>query len=194
MFQNYTTQIREILYGNSLMVICSIFYLIWWGITFRPGAGGTTFGTVCIGLAFVLGMAGVVLTVIGLNGNQMQAKIQTIPGWGIAAAGLIIYVVLLAVTSGLLHRQVTSELLIITAWAVLELSLVSFLYGIGRFGMPVTLGSVMLILAAAAISMVCYLLYYSLAPYPGFIDGMIPLIAVAVVMMSINAVLIFSKG
>ena len=147
MFQNFTTQIREIFYGNLLMVICSIFYLIWWGITFRPGAGGT-----------------------------------------------ITYVILLAVTSGLLHRQVTSELLIITAWAVLELSLVSFLYGVGRFSMPVTLGSVILILVAATISMVCYLLYYSLAPYPGFIDGMIPLIAVAVVMMSINAALAFSKG
>ena len=147
MFQNFTTQIREIFYGNLLMVICSIFYLTWWGITFRPGAGGA-----------------------------------------------ITYVILLAVTSGLLHRQVTSELLIITAWAVLELSLVSFLYGVGRFLMPVTLGSVILILAAATISMVCYLLYYSLAPYPGFIDGMIPLIAVAVVMMSINAALAFSKG
>ena len=122
------------------MVICSIFYLIWWGITFRPGAGGA-----------------------------------------------ITYVILLAVTSGLLHRQVTSELLIITAWAVLELSLVSFLHGVGRFTVPVTLGSVILILAAATISMVCYLLYYS-------IDGMIPLIAVAVVMMSINAALVFSKG
>ena len=147
MFQNFTVQLREILCGNLLMVACSILYLIWWVITFRPGAGG-----------------------------------------------VITYVILLAVTSGLLHRQVTSELLIITAWAVLELSLVSFLYGVGRFSMPVTLGSVILILVAATISMVCYLLYYSLAPYPGFIDGMIPLIAVAVVMMSINAALIFSKG
>ena len=194
MFQNFTTQIREIFYGNLLMVICSIFYLIWWGITFRPGAGGTAVGTICIGLAFILGVMGVVLTVKGLNGRQLQAQTQTIPVWGIAAGGAITYVILLAVTSGLLHRQVTSELLIITAWAVLELSLVSFLYGVGRFSMPVTLGSVILILVAATISMVCYLLYYSLAPYPGFIDGMIPLIAVAVVMMSINAALAFSKG
>lgn len=194
MFQNFTMQIRAILYGNLLMVICSVFYLIWWGITFRPGAGGTAFGTICIGLAFVLGMIGVVLTVKGLNGNRMQAQIQTIPGWGIAAGGIVTYVILLAVTSGLLHRQVTSELLIITAWAVLELSLVNFLYGVGRFTMPVALGSVLLIIAAAVISMVCYLLYYRLAPYPGFIDGMIPLIAVAVVMMIINAALVFSKG
>ena len=194
MFQNFTVQLREILCGNLLMVACSILYLIWWVITFRPGAGGSAFGTACIGLAFVLGLAGVVFTVMGLNGNQMPIQLHTIPGWGIAAGGIITYVILLAVTSGLLHRQVTSELLIITAWAVLELSLVSFLYGVGRFTMPVTLGSVIMILAAATISMVCYLLYYSLAPYPGFIDGLIPLIAVAVVMMSINIALVFSKG
>ena len=194
MFQNFTTQLREILYGNLLMVVCSMLYLIWWGITFRPGAGGTVFGTVCIGLAFVLGMAGVVFAVKGLNGNQMPLQIRVIPGWGIAAGGIITYVILLAITGRLLHRQVTSELLIITAWAVMELSLVNFLYGVGRFTMQVTLGSVILILAAATISMVCYLLYYSLAPYPGFVDGMIPLIVVAVVMMSISAALIFSKG
>ncbi len=189
MCQNFTTQLWQVLGGNLLLVLCSIFYLIWWCITFKPGAGSTPFGTMCIGIAFVLGMAGIVLSVMGLNAHQMEMPARNIPGWIIVVCGLVIYFVLLFLTGILLHRQVTSELLIITGWAVLELCIVNFLYGAGRFPLGITVFLLVLIILAAIASMICYLLYYNLPAYPGYVDGMIPLITVAASMMVVNLIL-----
>ena len=101
----------------------------------------------------------------------------------------MIYFVLLFLTGILLHRQVTSELLIITGWAVLELCLVNFLYGAGRFPLGITVFLLVLIILAAIASMICYLLYYNLPAYQGYVDGMIPLITVAASMMVVNLIL-----
>jgi len=45
---------------------------------------------------------------------------------------IILYVVLLVVTLFIFHRQVTTELLLITGWAALELTVISALNGAGR--------------------------------------------------------------
>lgn len=175
-----------LLYGNWLMVICACFYLAWWMITFKPPAPeGTPVGSVCLTLAFLSGLGGLVWCIRVLN-----MPVETVhPGFSslwIAAGGVVAYIILLAGTGVLLHRQVTSELLIITGWAVLELCLVNYWHQMGNLsdvrGMQISV----IILAAAIVSLICYLLYYKLPYEKGYIDGCIPLGLVAVVMAGIN--------
>ena len=54
----------KILIGNWLMVLCSICYLAWWLIVFKPPAPkGNFVGTVFLILAFVTGIGGVFFTI-----------------------------------------------------------------------------------------------------------------------------------
>lgn len=53
--------------------------------------------------------------------------------------------------------------------------------------------SVKNILTSAAVSMVCYILYYKLDVVKGYIDGMIPLLIISVVMFVLTIGIILKK-
>mgnify|MGYP001317637983 CR=1 FL=1 len=64
--------LRQLLWGHSLLLVCAVLYLIWWCIFFRPNAqvkGGAlrVFGIACILVAAVAGIAGVVLECFGIS-------------------------------------------------------------------------------------------------------------------------------
>jgi hypothetical protein len=100
----------------------------------------------------------------------------------ILAGGAVLFFLLLAVTVLAFHRPVTSELLIIHIWAVLELSAAAALYGAGRFG-PVRAAFIASLAGIATVTaLICYVLYYRLDEIAGYRAGMVPLAADAVVM------------
>ena len=82
--------------------------------------------------------------------------------------------------------MVTSELLIITAWAVLELCVVNTLYRCENLVSGTAVRLSVWILAAALVSLVCYLLYYRLPYTAGYIDGCIPLVLAIAVILAVN--------
>lgn len=176
---------RLLLYGQGLMVLCSVFYLIWWGAAFRPGRHGTTFASgsaLCV--AALCGIVGVVLSIWGM---QDIPKIRpSLSGAVYLAAGVAVYLVLLAVTSAVCKRQVTTELLLIVGWAALELSVLSAVYGGEIMELRMALIWSVTVLVAAVISLVCYLLYYRLTDKAGYVDGMIPLILAGLVAAGID--------
>src|SRR5665648_126557 len=43
-FHNFTAAVWQIFAGNLLLLICSIFYLVWWVVCFGPNADGKTAG------------------------------------------------------------------------------------------------------------------------------------------------------
>ena len=178
--------VKPLLSGNWLMAVCGIFYLAWWVIVFRPPKPRSTpAGAVLLTLAFLTGIAGFYIMTKALTSPVTEAR-PGIRGIWIVAAGAVLYAVLLAGTSLIFHRQVTSELLIITAWATLELCTLSFLYRCRTLnpGGSVLLAAV--VFTAAAASLVCYLLYYRLPYTAGYIDGCIPLVLAIVTIAAIN--------
>ena len=76
-------------------------------------------------------------------------------------------------TSLLLQRPITTELLLIVMWITLELCALTMLHSSGalRATAAIVLAIILLILLIA---------YYHLPPMPAFIDGTTPLIAVTV--------------
>lgn len=159
--------------GHTALAACAVLYLAWWWLFFKPGApkprgGRYGAGVACIVGAAVLGIAGAALLVAGIAG-LLPAGSQPVVLGGMAACGLALYAVLLTGTVKLFKRPVTTELLLFTAWAVLEL---------GVLAAPVAIALGALAVAVLLASLACYLLYYRLEPRRAYAAGAVPLAAV----------------
>ena len=178
---------KEIAVGNWMLVACSIFYLAWWLITFRPPAPkSSVLGTVLLVGAFATGLIGMYKVLRGITTFDGEIENTGIPGVILIIGGVILYVSLLIVTRVIFHRQVTSELFIITGWAVLEIAAVNFAWKISLLKPAGFIIWAVTILIIAVISLICYILYYNLPYVKGYIDGCIPLVLVGVTMLIMN--------
>ena len=176
--------------GNWLMVICSIFYLAWWLIVFRPPAPKSSFiGNILLILAFVSGIGGLFFTIREMTVPTEEMHNEGINGIIIIMSGIVLYMVLLLMTKTMFHRQVTSELFIITGWVVLEAAICNYMYAMGVFSVKKAAILAVVVLITGLISLVCYVLYYDLPYVKGYIDGCIPLALVMVVMTLINVMI-----
>ena len=158
--------------GNIKLVLCFAFYLAWWVVGFNPRrpVRGLASGWLLIPAA-VLG----VLAVIDISRGLVFAG-GLMPGMVIVVAGIVGYFVLFGITSGVLHRPLTTELLIIVLWATLALLEVNTLVALGSVTSGLGWALVGLCCMGTAASIVCYQLFYTLEVGMAFIDGAIPLL------------------
>ncbi len=165
--------------GDILMVGCCIFYLLWWILAFKPTGAitGLKSGWLLIPAA-VLGVAGASLLILGSLGAETVRSLFTPKA--VLAAGVVSYVVLLLVTWFGFHRQVTTELVLIVGWTALYFLECNAMYGLEMLSRTGTIVLLVLAVIAAAVSMVCYVLYYGLDVRTGYVDGMIPLVLVLI--------------
>lgn len=189
MWHDFNFQTRQIFLANLLLVVCCMFYLAWWLLAFKPvnPIKGMKTGWLLVP-AFAAGMAAVVFAARGLGGAAVYPGL--FPSSWLLWGSVLAYVVLLAATSFLLHRPVTTELFLIVGWTMLALSEVNALLGGGAFSHRVAITFAAIIAVGAVISLICYMLYYRLSATAGFIDGMVPLLMAALVMAGINLVLL----
>ena len=182
----YSEAIGQILRGNVWLAICCGVYLAWWCIAFNP-VRDVPMGLKVVGFCatLVCGVWGVVLLAGGMG--ALPADRLALPGWAVWLIGAGAYGLLLFVTSKLFQRQVTTELLLIVAWATFELSCVNALFGVGAMGGAGIAVAIIAIVATIGISMGCYLAYYEVPPVPAFVLGMVPLILIGVSGLIVNA-------
>lgn len=176
------TAFKQMLWGNGLLAICCGFYLLWWILAFKPSGAikGMRSGWLLIP-AFAFGLAAVYLILRGAS--SIQPARTFFPGMSLLIGTIAAYLILLAVTALGLKRQVTTELLLIVGWAALVAAEVNALYGIGRFSHAVAVGFFMIAGVCAVASLICYVLFYGLDSKAGYIDGMVPLLLAATVMI-----------
>lgn len=167
---------KQILTGNVLLIACTAFYLAWWCLAFKPvgAVKGLKSGWLLLPAA-AFGVAAVLLLCKGIA----QAEVPLFPPLSAAGVGALVYVILMAGSWLLLKRPVTSELFLIVGWAVLAICEASALFGLGVYGKPAAVAWILAILLLALISLACYLLYYKLDSVKGWLDGMVPLVIVA---------------
>lgn len=163
------------------MTACCVFYLAWWIIAFRPTGAvkGMSSGWLLLPAA-VCGLAAIFVLIHAFR--TVEADQSLISGVMLLIIGVAAYFILLAITYFCMHRIVTTELLLIVGWCVLALSEVNVLYGIHNLSLSSALIWFFAVIAAAVISMVCYILYYGLDVRTGYIDGMIPLLIIGCMM------------
>ena len=176
--------IRVVILGQTLMVICCAFYLIWWYRGFRPG----------VGLKRVSGINGVLLLITAIFGiSGIAFSLQRIPEavearWDsmkIAVLGIVIYIVLLIITKYAFHRIVTSELILIVGWTTLELVILNRLYAAASLTEKGFIALCTVITAAFLISIVLYVAYYRMEEMMAFYAAMVPLVTEGLAMGAI---------
>ena len=117
-------KMQKIEMGQFLLILCCVSYLIWWYRGFRPDVevsrtGGI--GGILLLVTAVLGIAGVFFSLSPVM-EKTAAKLNPMH---IAAAGILGYIILLWITRTVFDRVVTSELLLIVGWTVLELTVIN---------------------------------------------------------------------
>ncbi len=191
MFSQYNLQTRQMLTGNLLLAACCVFYLAWWLIAFKPEGAikGVKSGWLLIP-ALLLGVAAVVEIARGSDADGQRGLLSRT---AIVMGGIIAYVVLLAASSIILKRQVTTELLLIVGWTVLMFLEISGLFALGQYSRAMAIAFLVITVIVAIVSLVCYLLYYYLDSVKGYIDGMIPLLLVAAMMIAVTISVVSTK-
>ncbi len=167
------------------LIACCVFYLAWWVVAFHPTRAirGFKSGWLLIP-AFIF--AALAIWRIARGVSAVEPESLLVSNGVIIAAGIISYIVLLLVTSLLFKRMVTSELIIITAWTFFMFAEISALYGVSLFTKTAAFAFTVMVLIAAFISLVCYVLFYNLDEVKGYIDGMIPLLAAGIMTAAIT--------
>jgi len=180
---------NQIFWSNILLLICCAFYLAWWLLAFKPSGviKGAKTGVLLIP-AVVAGLFSVFLAVKGVSSAFVSETLfpKELLLWG----GIAVYFILLAVTRLLFKRPVTSELLLIVGWGVMALSEIDALYGLGQFSHYQATTFAAVTGLATLISLICYVVYYRLEDFAGYIDGMVPILMVALVMTSISVAMV----
>lgn len=118
--------------------------------------------------------------------------------WGVAFyperhAPLWLSGILLMISNLVFHRMVTTELFLIVGWAVLNLVTVNVLYTSGLFSYGISIAFCVLTLAVVVGSLYCYMIYYKLEKWKGYIDGFLPLVMVGIAMLLMVAVMFYEK-
>lgn len=192
MFQNYGTSMEMLFKGILMLAVCSGCYLVWWGVAFYPErhvplwlSGILLVATAACGIMAVNWMAQGIF-----QAEKVRAGIPV--GW-ILAGGVIGYVVLLVISNIVFHRMVTTELFLIVGWAVLNLIVVDTLYASGLFSDGVSSLFVVLTLIVVVASLYCYMIYYDLEKWKGYIDGFLPLVMVGIAMLAMARVMFLRK-
>ena len=174
------TTLKYFTTGHSAMVLCCLLYATWWYIAFRPDAdGGLLIGRngLIFGLTFISGLIGVMLIVLGIRNAPASTwlSVRTI-----CILGVLSYLALLAVTVFFFHRPVTSELLLMAAWATMEIAAIYTIYEDGPLAGQSPAIPLSVVAIAIIISLIAYLLYYEVDEWNAFYLGLAPLIAYAI--------------
>ncbi|MBN1532155.1 MAG: hypothetical protein JXA20_05795 [Spirochaetes bacterium] len=170
LFRDFTLPLWKLFAGNLLLLACSLCYLAWWAASFRQNSSGGAF----IAAAFITGIAA-----MAAMSNGIASLSRDSGGTAVAyilAGALVLFIILLIITSFAFRRPVTSELLILHLWGALELSAAAVLYGSKRLGTARAAVLVALVAAATVAGLVCYVLYYRVDEAARFRIGMVPLI------------------
>ncbi len=180
---------KSLVLGHVLLIICCLFYLVWWCYSFRPGFEGSRIAGlsgVFLLITALAGLSGAGLTVMGIQ--QPDLRPELIPSGYIVIGGIVLYVLLFAGSSAVMHRQVTTELLLIIGWLVLEYLSFQSAYCAEQMNFNDLRFLLIIVSAAAILSLFFYLQYYRVGARIGFVFGMIPLITEALCMIAFLAI------
>ena len=167
--------------GQMLLILCCIFYLIWWYRGFRPNVIVSRVGGVngiLLMITAVLGLAGIFISMTHIPAVT-KPKIDSRV---IVLGGIVLYIGLLLVTRLVFRRIVTTELILIVGWTVLELTVINRLSAAGYLSEGKFFAMSIVIAIAFLISMVLYVAYYRMEEMKAFYAAMVPLITESVTM------------
>lgn len=167
---------RNIITGQTLLILCCGTYLLWWFRGYRPGVsvsrlGGMNGALFCLTAA--LGIAGVLFSLMPVKGETLSPKLD--PGH-IIFIGILTCIGLFLITRFLFHRVVTTELFLIVGWTMLEIAVINRANATGFLSDSRFLFLCIVIGIAFVVSIVLYVAYYRMEEMKAFYAAMVPLV------------------
>ena len=159
--------------GELLLVLCSVCYLLWWAITFRPSARMSPGGGLFLAGAVLGGLSGLVVLAVGIS--VVLPKASSLALAATVVGGVLVGALLLYVTSHGAHRPVTTELPLIVVWATVQLGAGITLRTADVLSVRAVSAWVVVTAIATLVGLACYLVFYRLDPIPAYWIGMVPL-------------------
>lgn len=174
---------RSIIIGQLSLIVCCIFYLIWWSLCYKPNVVVDRLDGIRGALLLITALCGLVGVCFSVHGmGMLSVQHPMFSGSKIIGVGILTYIVLLLITVFGFHRPVTTELLLITGWMMLETCLINDLYGAQIVSSSRYWGLMIVLVLAFFVSMVLYVLYYRMEPMKAYYAAMVPLITEAISM------------
>jgi hypothetical protein len=180
-----------IVIGEVLLVVCSLSYLVWWTITFRPSVRTPPGGGLFLAGAVVGGLGGLVLLAVGIAALLSKASLLALGAT--IVGGVLVGALLLYLTSSVAHRPVTTELPLIVVWATMQLAAGITLWTAGVLSPPAAAAWIVATGIATLIGLACYLIFYRLDPIPAYWIGMVPLAIDGAVAASLAAIVTLTR-
>lgn len=181
-----------ILIGELLLVVCSISYLVWWSVVFRPSSRPSISGGPFLAGAVLGGLGGVVLLAVGsallLPRASALALGATVVG-GVAFGAALVWL-----TTTLAHRSLTTELPLIVVWTTAQVLAGVALGTSSVLGTPTTAVWLAATAVALLVGLACYLVFYRLGTVAAYRVGMVPLALDGAVAAVLAAVLVLARG
>ena len=181
---------NRLLTGQCALILCCVFYLIWWYRGFRPGLTVNRIGGingVLLAVTAALGLTGIKFSLDSIMDTEGKLPLSPL---SIILVGIIAYVLLLLITKFAFHRIVTSELLLIVVWTMLEAAVINWLNARGYLtGFRLAVMVIVLILAFV-ISIILYVAYYRMEEIKAFYAAMVPLVTEAAAMIVLVVLLV----
>lgn len=163
--------------GEAALVLCSIAYVTWWVLAFRPPItssrpvwGGYLVAAVGFGgLGALAVLAGTAWAITRLGPLALAGAVGAVLG------GVLLYPTLAAFTTGPLGRPLTTELPLIVLWTTVQVAAWAALSLGGSLTGPAAIAGWAAIAVTVVVGLGCYLAFYRLPPVPAYVAGMAPL-------------------
>ncbi len=183
---------RKILTGQILLILCCVFYLIWWYRGYRPGTPANRLEGLNGALLWITAALGTVGLICSLGRVEEKTE-PPLAAHTVLFIGAIVYIGLMLITRQLFRRPVTTELVLIVGWTVLEVTVIKRL-----FAAEILSGREFAVLCAVtglafAVSMVLYVAYYRMEEMSAYYAAMIPLVTEAAAMAVLAGILLRQK-
>ena len=183
---------RRIILGQGFLILCCIFYLIWWYRGYRPGVSVSRIGGVNGVLLFMTAAFGVAGLICSLT--RIQAKVAyKISPMLIVVGGIALYFALLLITRFAFQRIVTTELFLIVGWIMLEMTVINQLFAAEFLTNDRFLIMCVVIILAFTISIILYVAYYRMEEMRAFYAAMVPLITEASAMAVLSVIVMTGR-
>ncbi len=181
-----------IVIGEVLLIVCSLSYLVWWTLAFRPSVRTPPGGGLFLAGAVLAGLGGLVLLAVGIAALLPKASS---PALGATIVGGVLVGALLFYANAVLaHRPVTTELPLIVVWATMQLAAGVTLRTAGVLNAPAASTWMIATAIATLVGLACYLIFYRLHPVPAYWIGMVPLAVDGVVAAILAALVTLTRA
>lgn len=182
---------NALLASHVLYVLCGLAYSVYWVLQKdTPGAAAVS----ALALAVFLGFGGAAGELVASGVSRPKAspysRLGTLP---IAGACLAILIVTWFLTTVVMGRPFTSELIYVTAWAALELTSLDDAHARGWIGRRSARAAAAVATFALAFGLACYAVYYLLEGRARFYAGLVPYIVFSLAMLSVTVLLMMEK-